>query len=85
MGLSAIRGKIAEIDSNLPVTGIAGWDSIVAASVAQRDRVVGASAPRSRSLAPNLRVPLRFFGLPDSERARPTSGHSPHEPSLCYA
>ncbi len=33
--VSGVRTKIAEIDSNLPVTSIASWDSIVAASVAQ--------------------------------------------------
>lgn len=33
--VSGVRAKIAEIDSNLPVTSVASWDSIVAASVAQ--------------------------------------------------
>jgi putative ABC transport system permease protein len=33
--VSGVRAKIAEIDSNLPVTSIASWNSIVAASVAQ--------------------------------------------------
>jgi putative ABC transport system permease protein len=32
---SGVRAKITEIDSNLPVTSIASWNSIVAASVAQ--------------------------------------------------
>jgi putative ABC transport system permease protein len=33
--VSGVRSKIAEMDSNLPVTNIASWDSIVASSVAQ--------------------------------------------------
>jgi ABC-type antimicrobial peptide transport system permease subunit len=33
--VSGVRAKIAEIDYNLPVTSIANWNSIVAASVAQ--------------------------------------------------
>jgi len=33
--VSGIRAKIAEIDSNLPITSVASWDSIVAASAAQ--------------------------------------------------
>jgi putative ABC transport system permease protein len=33
--VSGVRAKIAEIDSNLPVTSVASWNSIVAASVAQ--------------------------------------------------
>jgi putative ABC transport system permease protein len=32
--VSGVRTKIAEIDSNLPVTSVASWNSIVAASVA---------------------------------------------------
>jgi putative ABC transport system permease protein len=33
--VSAVRGKIAEVDSNLPVSNVASMDSIVATSVAQ--------------------------------------------------
>src|SRR5262249_29478954 len=33
--ISAIRAKFAEVDPNLPVTGIASMDSVVSASVAQ--------------------------------------------------
>jgi len=33
--ITAMRGKFAEVDPNLPVTGIASMDSVVSASVAQ--------------------------------------------------